>query len=49
MSEEQARQVIWDLLEAFDAVQECDCGGSSLCPLCNAHRYLQTAYGKEIS
>lgn len=31
---------IKDLLEAFDADGECDCGGNSMCVVCNAQNIM---------
>ena len=34
-----------DVLEAFDADGECDCGGSELCAVCNAQAVIAKAEG----
>ncbi|MFA5380295.1 MAG: hypothetical protein WC455_31325 [Dehalococcoidia bacterium] len=36
-------EALTDLLESIGALDECDCGGSDMCSVCNAHAALKLA------
>lgn len=37
----EAIDVIKNILDQIDALEGCDCGGSGLCSICDAHRFIE--------